>query len=396
MTRADINILLLGIDGTQTLPIAKSLCKVGYGLIGTYSEKDSYGVHTKYIHEKINVDYSVDSPKMLPTIIQIIKDKNIGLIIPFGDATAEFLSKNKKILERYTKFTIPEYEIFLSAYDKNKLMALCEKNGYPHPITVDLSKEHEEKEIIKFPYPALIKPNITTGGRGMTLVFSSQDFYQKIDGIVAKYGDCHLQQFIPKGGRQIKVQIFFDKKWGKHYSSVIYKQRYYPENGGSSCCNVTIRNDDVVEMCLSVLEDLGWEGFADFDLIEDPRDHVLKIMEINPRVPACLKSAMESGIDYGNIMADYALGNEIKDYKYNPGAKLRHIGFDVLWFLTSKNRFKAKPSWFLWGGRRLSFQDFSLTDPFPFFWGTWGNIKKMLRSDVIKEKSGLKRINGHN
>lgn len=383
-----INILLYGIDGTQTLPIAKSLYKSGYRLIGTYHNKLSYGVHSRYIHEKIQLDATKEE-ELLSKLIEIIKSKNISVVIPFGDSYAEFLSKNKDVLSQYVRMTVPDYDVFMAAYDKNQLMNLCRAKGYPHPITIDLSNVTDEKELTDFPYPALIKPNITTGGRGMTLVHSYKEYASKISEIKANYGDCHLQQFIPEGGRQIKVQIFVDRHSNTPIGSVIWKQRYYPEKGGSSSCNVTIDSPDLINLCYSVLTDLSWEGFADFDLIEDPGDGQLKIMEINPRFPACLKSAVESGIDYANIYTDYTLGKRVKTYKYQPGAKLRHIGFEILWFISSKNRFKTKPNWFNWFSPRTSFQDFSWDDPFPFIYGTWGNIKKLFGSNLLKEKSGI-------
>lgn len=382
------SILLYGIDGTQTLPIAKSLYKKGYRLIGTFHDNLSYGTHSRYIHEKIQLTCTAEND-IVDTLIKIIKQRDIDVIIPFGDSSAEILSKNKEQLIRYVKLTIPDYDVFMSAYDKNKLMRLCRKNNYPHPITIDLSDNPTENELVNFPYPALIKPNITTGGRGMTLVRSYTDYQNKIGNIVSKYGDCHLQQFIPEGGRQIKVQLFVDKKGNRQIGSVIWKQRYYPEKGGSSCCNVTIDAPELIELCGAVLHDLTWEGFADFDLIEDLRDGQLKIMEINPRFPACLKSAVESGIDYAEIQVDYTLGKLVKNYVYRPGAKLRHIGFEILWFISSKNRFKTTPNWSNWISPRLYFQDFSFSDPLPFIFGTWGNIKKILGSNLIKEKSGI-------
>lgn len=388
MNKRKTQILLFGIDGTQALPIAKSLYKAGYRLIGTYHDKLAYGTHSRYIQEKIRLE-STDEKSIVDELIGIIKARGIATIIPFGDSTAEILSKHKAELSRYARLTIPDYPTFMAAYDKNKLMELCREKGYPHPMTVDLSKFHDDRALLEFPYPALIKPNITTGGRGMTIVNSYDEYKDKIEGITSKYGDCHLQQFIPPGGRQIKVQVFLDKKNNNSIGSVIWKQRFYPEKGGSSSCNVTIDSPELIEMCTAVLRDLKWEGFADFDLIEDPGDGQLKIMEINPRFPACLKSAVESGIDYGNLLVDYTLGNPIKEYRYRPGAKLRHIGFECLWFISSKNRFRTKPNWFNWLSPRLYFQDFSISDPLPFLYGTWGNIKKIFGTNLIKEKSGI-------
>ena len=186
------------------------------------------------------------------------------------------------------------------------------------------------------------------------------------------------------------MQVFIDPRDGKTYSSVIHKQRFYPEKGGSSSCNMTIADDKTAQMCISILKDINWEGFADFDLIEDPKDGVLKVMEINPRIPACIKSAILSGMDYGTMIADVSLGKPSKEYTYKPGQKLRHIGFEMLWFKYSKNRWKTKPCWFNWIDPKLSFQDFSWRDPLPFFYGTWGNIKKQRNPEFQKEKSGLR------
>ena len=97
--------------------------------------------------------------------------------------------------------------------------------------------------------------------------------------------------------------------------------------------------------------------FADFDLIEDPRDHSLKIMELNPRIPACVKSAIVSGIDWGNVIVDDILGNTQNNYTYTPGKFLRFLGFEILWFLKSPDRFKTHPNWFKFFGKNIFYQD---------------------------------------
>jgi len=113
-------------------------------------------------------------------------------------------------------------------------------------------------------------------------------------------------------------------------------------------------------------------------------------MELNPRIPACIKSAIESGADYATLIADASLGLPLVYSNYIPGHQLRHIGFEVLWFIYSANRFKTAPNWFRFWGRNLSFQDFSWSDPMPFFFGTIGNLKKQLNPKFRKAKSGLR------
>ena len=383
-------VLLLNGEAVQTLIIARFLKKNGYEVHLLCNGTENYGYHTKYATKR-TVAPTNDETAYLNCVKQYIETNGIATVIPMNDDGATFLSKYKQELIGLVPFLMPDWNVFEKGYDKNLLMALCKEKGYPHPITIDMEKvdylDIKEEDI---PFPAIIKPNYTSGGRGMTLVQNTDELKEKYPAIREKHGPCHLQQFIEAGGRQIKVQVFIDPRDGKTYSSVIHKQRFYPEKGGSSSCNMTIADDQTAQMCISILRDIGWEGFADFDLIEDPQDGILKVMEINPRIPACIKSAVLSGLDYGTMIADVSLGKPLKEYTYKPGQKLRHIGFEMLWFKYSKNRWTTKPCWFNWIDPKLSFQDFSWRDPLPFFYGTWGNIKKQRNPEFQKEKSGLR------
>jgi predicted ATP-grasp superfamily ATP-dependent carboligase len=314
----------------------------------------------------------------------------IDIVIPLSDKSASFLSKYKYELLPYSKFIIPDYDIFIKGYNKNLLMRVCKENNFPHPKTIEIESP-DKFALSKFVFPATLKPNYTTGGRGMTKVDTPANLYPILNNTIKKYGKCHLQEFIKEGGKQFKVQLFVDEKCNLIQSSVIYKQRYYPEIAGSSCCNITIENKELVDICYSVLKMIKWIGFADFDLIEDTKDGITKIMELNPRIPACIKSVIKSGVDYGAIIAEASLGNPHKEYIYTTGKKLRHIGFECLWFFYSKNRFKTKPNWFNFFDKDLSFQDFRWKDPLPFFYGTIGNIKQQLNSEFRKSKSGIKK-----
>jgi len=80
-------------------------------------------------------------------------DNKIDVIIPMSDNSAEFLSKNKTELSKYSRFIIPDYDIFLQGYNKNLLMKICAENNFFHPKTIDLSNTSSfERE--NFPFPA--------------------------------------------------------------------------------------------------------------------------------------------------------------------------------------------------------------------------------------------------
>jgi hypothetical protein len=218
-----------------------------------------------------------------------------------NDFSASFLSSNKLELLEFTKFIIPDIAIFNSGYDKNELMQICEKNSFPHPESADLDSVDLEIASNKVGFPSLIKPNITTGGRGITLVNSKEEFFAKYEFIKKEHGSCHLQQFISEGGKQFKVQLFIGNQGELLASSVIDKIRFYPEKGGSSCCNKTIEDESLVTLCYNVLKTIGWVGFADFDLIQDPKTGESKISD----------SVFYLGKRYGNEKHDVFLNADI-------------------------------------------------------------------------------------
>lgn len=385
-------VLILDGGAAHAMAIAECLKKSRYEVAVICDDKNEYGYHSKFIDERY---LGVDSNKKeyANFMLGFLKEHKFDVLIPTSDTSAEFMSFHKEELEKLTGVLMPEKAIFQKGYDKNNLMHVCQENGFPCPKTVDLKAWDcaSEDRLKGFPYPGLLKPNLTSGGRGMTLVNSFKELKSVYPEIYNVYGECHLQQFIKEGGRQVKVQIMTGEDGEMAYSSVIWKQRYYPVNGGSSCCNVTIEDPEIVRVCSNVLKAIGWIGFADFDLIEDPQTKQLLIMEINPRIPACVRSAFKSGMDYATMIADMTVGNPLREYKYTSGKTLRHLGFDVLWFLKSPNRFKTKPSWFKFFGRDLYYQDWICGDFKAFLIGSWGNFKKQMNPEFRKAKSGVKR-----
>lgn len=390
MTNQKKKILILDGGAAHAMAIAECLKKSGYAVAVLCNNKNEYGYHTKYADERY---LGPDSHEKgyAEWVLAFLKEHHFDVLIPTSDTSAEFMSFHKEELLSLTGVLMPGRDIFKEGYNKNELMTVCRLNGFPHPLTIDLSvvPVEDEKSFTDFPYPGLLKPNLTSGGRGMTLVNSFDELKAVYPAIHAQYGECHLQQFIKPGGKQIKVQIMTDKDGNPAYSSVIWKQRYYPVNGGSSCCNITIDNPEISAVCGQVLKKIGWVGFADFDLIENPDTHELLIMEINPRIPACVRSAFKSGMDYATMIADATLGLPLREYHYAPGKRLRHLGFEILWFLKSPNRFKTKPSWFRFFGKDTYYQDWLWDDFKAFFWGTWGNFKKQMDPEFRKAKAGV-------
>ena len=386
-------VLLLEANSIQSQPIAKSLKKKGYYTIGFCEEELSYGYYSRYLDEKhLTVSSHHEPEKYYVYIIDYLKSNNIDVIIPMSDDSAVFLAMHQEELSKYASFSIPSYNVFMRGYDKNQLMKVCSELTVSHPLTIDLSGDYNLDEM---KYPAIIKPNLTTGGRGMCVVENRQVLEDSIIPTVVQYGAAHVQEFVPAGGRQIKVQLLVDSQQMLLCSSVMCKVRMYPVKGGSSCCNYTLKDKTLVEECYRILKYIGWRGFADFDIIEDPRDCSMKIMEINPRVPACIKGAIVAGVDWGEAIVNEVLNTPLSHYEYKENVVLRYLGFDFLWFLKSSNRFNTEPSWFSFFGGHVSYEDLDWSDIKAFVMGTYGNIKKLVNPQFRSAKAGMSSNKRH-
>ena len=372
-----IRVLLLGA-GTQGLAITRDLYKSGC-FVYIASGGNNYADWSRYATKSIKITESPSSDEYLKNILSLINKYSVDTIIPMGDSEAKFLCKNKAELLRHVSFKMPDYDAFIKGTDKNLLMSLCKDKGYPHPYTINTVSDINsiDKEALLF--PLLIKPNVTCGGRGMTLVHSYEELIEHYPKIHKEFGECHLQQYVKQGGAQVEVQLYVDKNKRLLNSSVIYKYRWYPVDGGSSCCAKSIKNEKIVKILYNLLIDLNWVGFADFDTIEDPNTGELLIMELNPRVPACVRTSIEAGIHWGEIIVNDYLDKPQLQYNYKENEYLRHFGFEVLWFLKSCNRFKTYPNWFAFFGKHIHYQDMSdWTDPLPFIAGSLRNIKRLI------------------
>lgn len=394
-------ILLLDGEGVQVVCMARELNKLGHEVTGLCSQKISSGYATRYLHHKYkSPSIHLETEAFKVYFYNHLKEHDYDLIIPMGDDSACFLSQEKKNVEQLYGITcaVESYPIFEQANDKQKLMEVCEINNIAHPRTrvlpsleLGITEVGEKLKSVadEVGFPAMIKPNLSAGAKGLTRVESLEELQDKYPPIAKVYGDCTLQQYVDQPNYYYNVMLF-RRRDGKIAASTIIKiMRYFPLKGGSSCYCETVEHPLLIEECERCLDKLNWHGFADFDVLEDKRTGELKIIEINPRVPSSLQASFAAGVNFAKIFVDEYLGAgaEIFDVnKYKTGQQVRWFGLDVMWFLMSPQRFSFKPSWFRFWGKNVSYHDGSWCDPLPMIAGGLQGIVKYIDPNFRKAK----------
>jgi len=359
--------LILDAEMQCCLPIIESLHKRGFHVTVGSHKRINMGFFSRNHNRRITYPPPETAPEaFLERILELVKEHRYDFILPVDDISSELLTAHKEIFVPYTSLPIVNLETFMKARDKSQTIKIAMQNNIPCPKTSFPDEEDIGDIAQRISYPVLVKPNISSGARGICLVNKKEDLERTYRNVRAEYGECHIQEYIPKGGLQYKADLFLDSNRELKAAIVYSKLRYFPINGGSSLINRSVRKPEIIENAYKVLMAIDWCGFADFDFITDPRDGTPKLIEINPRIPASFRITLASGIDFPYMIAKLAMGEDIPAVVgYQLDVYLRYFTLDILWFLQSPERFRAEPSFFKFFGKNLHDQIISLRDPGP-------------------------------
>lgn len=388
-TQNRIKVLLLDAHTVQAYSVSRSLKEAGMFVTVFCEQKLSFGYSSRY------PDVKVKSPVLKNNTSEYIEFLSNFLvkfpqdvIIPLFDDSAELISKYKKKIESSgVKVAIPNWETFIRAHNKESLMDLCRANNLPHPRTASLTNEKLDIAVAYVGFPSLIKPNISAGALGIKYVGNLNELKNKFNSSLDEEpGGLTLQEYISHSDFYYNVMIYRYKNGNFSPATIVQILRFFPIKGGSSSYCRVIENDELTSICQKTLNHLNWHGFADFDLIQDKTSKEFKIIEINPRIPACVHAAYISGINYPGIIVNDIMDQKVPVSDYTPGRKLRFFSLDILWFIFSGKRLHTTPSWFNFFEKHLHFQDGGINDPLPIVVGIFMGLRKYMNPTFRKKK----------
>ena len=383
-------ILVLDGDARQSLPVMRALRAGGHEVTVACESRLSVGWMSRYPHRRVRLPSPEHAPEaFVERLLELVRGADYDLVMPLFDLCGHLVAEHKATLEAHSRVALVDHDVFMLARDKANTMRLCQEHGVPCPRTWFPESQPIESLRDEVSYPVLVKPRISHGAVGIARVTEPAQLASTYEQVAAKYGPCIVQEFVPQDDIQYKAQLLRDKEGLIRAAVVFNKLRYFPIGGGTSSINQTVAREDIVQSGTRLLEAMQWVGYADIDYIQDPRDGVAKVMEMNPRVTGSAKIAFEAGVDFADLMVRLYLGQPLPTYReYRVGVTMRYLPLDILWFLYSPERFRARPSWFKFFGRDLCYQVLSLRDPGPFLAIALGGLRRLMSPRVRAEKLG--------
>lgn len=383
MDFSKVRVLVLDGFGRQIPGMLRQLHDIGCQVTTVSSSKLDPGYASRYPHKKIVVKgIKNDVDLLAKTVDELVFSDEFDVIIPVTDISTDYVSKSREKYEGHVKVAAAPYEAFINAYDKEKTLIACEKVGVPCPLT-RTDDETVEEYVKRAKFPLALKPRKGTGSIGFRKVETKEELEELIASGKVVPEQYVIQEFIPQDDIQYVTYMFVDGDGEVKSVMTAAKRRWFPVDGGSMCLGQAVDRPDLEEYSKKLLQAIGWSGFCQVGYINDPRDNVPKILEINGRIPASVKICYLCGCNIMQQLIEFALGEPVTAFKTDirKGISLRYSQTDFLWFLKSKNRFKSKPSWF----KITNTKDyiFSIADPWPYF---AYSIKGMRNYDKEMEK----------
>jgi predicted ATP-grasp superfamily ATP-dependent carboligase len=361
------NVRVLLTDGftRQVLPMARALRRSGCHVAVLCGSRLDLGYASRWPNERLlGIPARTDAAGFLRDLQLHLQSKRYDVLIPLTDCSADIVARHKHELSALTTVAVNDLPVFECARDKLLTMKKCMERGIPCPRTIADLRSPEDVLESGLQFPVVLKPRTGDSAVGFARVQSLEELRALLRRTEDRFGPALVQEYIPQDDLQYKAELFLDRNGVLTAAVVFAKIRWYPVDGGSSTLNATVERPDIVTACESLLRAMHWVGYADVDLIQDPRDHVCKVMEINPRVTGSVKLAFDAGVNFASMIVQEALGQTVEpQLAYQTGRYLRYFHKDLLWLLQSPERFSSRPSWFDF--RRTTDQVLSFDDPLP-------------------------------
>ncbi len=389
MAKGNRTVFVLETHAKASLPILESCKAMGLNVIAGAPKRYCCGMYSKAVDKKIVYPPPEMSDECLDFLLKFLKNNTVDMMFPIGDVMTDLIAKNQEEIAKYTKILLPPYDVFVQGRNKVLTMKAAQRAGCPIPLTWYPDDESLEVIVEKITnYPVLIKPAISAGARGIVFCNNKEDILKEFYQVQNQYGQSYIQEYVPQTGIQYKVDAVMDKNQIVYAAVAYSKLRYYPPNGGSSILNKTEYRPDIIASALNVMKELRWIGLCDFDFITDPKDGIVKLMEINPRFPESYRATVAAGVDMSKIIYQLAIGQKPQpQLKYKENQYTRFLFGDIMWFLkTKENRFKVKPSFFRFFASDTYDQIIRINDFGPTIGYLMENLEMLWNKKLRKER----------
>ncbi len=257
------------------------------------------------------------------------------VLIASNDATIALLRRHRARLEQRLRLALAPEQALATAINKERTLEVARRLEVPVPREAvvrdggDVARALEEIGL-----PAVIKPseswlwNRREGARlGAQLAVTAAELREAVEA-VTRFGEVALVQQPLTGRREAVSFLYADGAVYARFAQ--WAKRTSPPLGGNSVLRQSIAiPPDTGSYAESLVRDINLEGYCEVEFRRDAAG-VPYLMEINPRLSASVEIAVRAGVDFPNLLYQWASGGPIdRVADYRIGGWMRHLGGDI-------------------------------------------------------------------
>ncbi len=261
------------------------------------------------------------------------KEKKI-ILISTNETYAEYISANKKKLNKQFVYNYPSLEVIKSLTNKEVFYKTYENSclRFPKTIYYDCNKN---SKVPNMSYPIVLKPaNVVLynhlkfeGKNKIYKLNNEMEVIEVLESIKSSgYTDkLILQEFIPGDDSNLFDSVVYVNTKG-HVEFISFAQIGLQERTKSMVGNAAVLMngfnttkgdvDNQVENIKKFMENIGYTGFAEVDMKYDCRDNTFKVLEINARQGRCSYYVTPLGKNLVQVLMDDLLENIEHEYTF--------------------------------------------------------------------------------
>ena len=248
------------------------------------------------------------SDDFVPFLLDLARKEGLNgwLIMASNDHIVEQLSKHKKELQFYYRFTVPDHDTLLKILDKWDLLKIAQLAGTHVPLSCNKECIGQARQ---FKYPVLVK-----GCKGLSFyktyhrkVIRADDYSSllKLTKELDSEQNFFVQEEIMNSRNEVvSLTCFAEDGVIKTYWMGV-KIREHPIQYGTATLAQSVLYEGVLEEAAPLIKALGYTGVCEIEFMYDERDGLYKLIEINPRTWLWVGLAKACGVDYAKMVFNY-------------------------------------------------------------------------------------------
>ena len=361
-----IRVLVIEGGGKQPYAMVRGLKEIGcHVTVICGSKKATCYVSNKPDKKILNTEFVENNEDKFHYLLSLVSTGDYDVLMPIGEMSTDFITQHEDDFKKYVKIACAPRKVYLQAFNKQNTFDQAMKSGIPCPYT-RRSDQDIEDYLKHAKFPIIIKPRQGIGSIGFHKFVTEEEFRERLEDPTFNVDEYVVQEFVNFENR-IGTNLFVDRKGNICTSYAVDVLRWFPIDAGAGVLIQPVDAHEVLYYAGKLLQDLGWQGFANVAFMIDKETGEPRLMEINGRIPASVMVSFMLGFNVSKQFMEMIYDEEVTQYPENTqfGKYIRHFDTDVAWFLKSPNRFRTKPSWFSWKNTKEVL--FTWDDPKPFF-----------------------------